>query len=641
MKERTRLKLPKNKARNMIGIVDEYGILEYGQVFIQYTELTGDYINNTESEKTIILEQKVVVTKNPCHHPGDIRVFDAIDVPRLRHLKDVIVFPQRGKRPHPNEISGSDLDGDEYAVIWHPAFIPQTPNDTPYDYDSQVPMLRVDRPVNRTDIRNTVLDISEQSCAGKLCSIHLAFVDRYGVAAEQTLKIAGYISEELDAPKTGQHPLTPKQIVQLQEELKNERPDYFDKPYYKLYPSEHVLGQLFRSCRRFDENWTTVQTPPTTTYPAPIDPLLVHDKQHEYRASVEELARIYRECIMDIMYVYRFSSDVDLLCRFDSSIPQHRAPLTKQQTESACLVADSAQVELRQLIRRTERLFYDDLPSCEQHDPKHSDATCSRCLHRKKAAMAKASALYVFCYTDTRHARRMLSLPWLFATLLIKVRKLNIEKQSKLLSSTHVSQMLEIQPYRLIGQSLLQAVEYFLQTKTSFYFHHIYTQDKPDRITVSLRRTSETKRLFLKREIFLLDYLLMEIFQHFVCSSLSQLRSPVTDSKPNLLDSVWQHILTRFILQKPSKLVLLTSTVNENRNLLNIQDYRFWSDEHAWTTLQRLIEISAECANEYSNDIIDDEYSEDMKEKAIDYVHANEYLISILHKMATTSCLFS
>ncbi len=31
MKDRTRLKLPKNSARNMIGIVDEYGILEYGQ----------------------------------------------------------------------------------------------------------------------------------------------------------------------------------------------------------------------------------------------------------------------------------------------------------------------------------------------------------------------------------------------------------------------------------------------------------------------------------------------------------------------------------------------------------------------------------------------------------------------------------
>ena len=31
MRERTRLKLSRNTARNMIGIVDEYGILEYGQ----------------------------------------------------------------------------------------------------------------------------------------------------------------------------------------------------------------------------------------------------------------------------------------------------------------------------------------------------------------------------------------------------------------------------------------------------------------------------------------------------------------------------------------------------------------------------------------------------------------------------------
>ncbi len=64
-------------------------------------------------------------------------------------------------------------------------------------------MLRVvDRPVNRADIQATVLDISEQSCVGKLCSLHLANMDVH------------------------------------------ERPDYFDKPYYKLYPSKHVLGKL-------------------------------------------------------------------------------------------------------------------------------------------------------------------------------------------------------------------------------------------------------------------------------------------------------------------------------------------------------------------------------------------------------------
>jgi hypothetical protein len=136
--------------------------------------------------------------------------------------------------------------GDEYAVIWHPAFIPHTENDIPHDYDSLIPMLRVvGRPVNRIDIRSTVLDISEQSCVGKLCSLHLANMDRYGVAHEKTAAIAASISKELDSSKTGQHPLTPKEIMQLQAALGNDRPDYFDKPYYKLYPSKHVLGKVF------------------------------------------------------------------------------------------------------------------------------------------------------------------------------------------------------------------------------------------------------------------------------------------------------------------------------------------------------------------------------------------------------------
>jgi len=112
-------------------------------------------------------------------------------------------------------------------------------------------MLRVvDRPVNRADIQATVLDISEQSCVGKLCSLHLANMDLHGVAHPKTLAIAGHISEELDAPKTGQHPLTPKQITQLQSELGNERPDYFDKPYYKLYPSKHVLGKFIKNKKK-------------------------------------------------------------------------------------------------------------------------------------------------------------------------------------------------------------------------------------------------------------------------------------------------------------------------------------------------------------------------------------------------------
>ena len=55
----------------------------------------------------IRLTGPVVVTRNPCLHPGDVRQLQAVDVPNLSHLVDCIVFPQSGMRPHPNEMSGN------------------------------------------------------------------------------------------------------------------------------------------------------------------------------------------------------------------------------------------------------------------------------------------------------------------------------------------------------------------------------------------------------------------------------------------------------------------------------------------------------------------------------------------------------
>ena len=53
-----------------------------------------------------ILTGPVVVTRNPCLHPGDVRQLTAVSVPQLAHFLDCIVFPNHGPRPHPSEMAG-------------------------------------------------------------------------------------------------------------------------------------------------------------------------------------------------------------------------------------------------------------------------------------------------------------------------------------------------------------------------------------------------------------------------------------------------------------------------------------------------------------------------------------------------------
>ena len=116
LKNRSRIYI-KNSAY-AIGIMDEYKILKYGEA----------YLHIKKDDLDIILDQKCIVAKCPCVHPGDLRElifkrYNETDKTTEKYkifnkYENVIIFPQLGSRPHPNEMSGSDLDGDQYFIFY-------------------------------------------------------------------------------------------------------------------------------------------------------------------------------------------------------------------------------------------------------------------------------------------------------------------------------------------------------------------------------------------------------------------------------------------------------------------------------------------------------------------------------------------
>jgi RNA-dependent RNA polymerase len=104
LRQKTRIYVP--NGRNMMGCLDETRTLNYGQVFVQIScfrrQLENDsplkFSASSSDLNNFIFEGKVVVAKNPCLYPGDVRVLRAVNVPALHHMVDCVVFPKKGMR---------------------------------------------------------------------------------------------------------------------------------------------------------------------------------------------------------------------------------------------------------------------------------------------------------------------------------------------------------------------------------------------------------------------------------------------------------------------------------------------------------------------------------------------------------------
>ncbi|KAI0173643.1 RdRP-domain-containing protein [Hypoxylon sp. FL1284] len=181
-----------------------------------------------------------VVGRNPSLHPGDIRVVEAVDVPGLRHLRDVVVFPAVGDRDIPSMCSGGDLDGDDFFVIWDSRLIPPEWNFPPMVHEAPESKA-LDRDVRVTDLISFFVRYMKNDSLSTIAHAHVAKCDSLlnGPKDEQCIELAHLHSNAVDYPKTGQE-------AHLKPSLRPKKfPHFMEKPPNKTYKSKKILGRLY------------------------------------------------------------------------------------------------------------------------------------------------------------------------------------------------------------------------------------------------------------------------------------------------------------------------------------------------------------------------------------------------------------
>jgi len=315
LRHKTRIFVP--KGRCLMGCLDESKTLKYGEVFVQVSQTPGNkqfhdtgisaFAQNPLDSKISIVEGKVIVAKNPCLHPGDVRVLSAVNTPKLHHMVDCVVFPQQGERPHPDECSGSDLDGDLYFISWDKYLIPPQ-QDRPMDYVAP-PTASLDHNVTIEEIQEYFANYMLNDTLGIIANRHTVFADNEPAMArsETCLELARLFSLAVDFPKTGipaQIPstLTPK-----------EYPDFMEKEDKPKYESQRVIGKLYRAVKNVATDTLSINSFTKDVAEKAYDKHLEVRGFWNYLDEALELKNWYDSELATLMYNYGIKYEAEIV----------------------------------------------------------------------------------------------------------------------------------------------------------------------------------------------------------------------------------------------------------------------------------------------------------------------------------------
>lgn len=259
LKEKAKILI--DQGASLLGVLDETGTLKgYFNhhasprkgltMHEKLTSLPQIFVQISSMEKGVcprVIQGVCIVARNPSLHPGDIRVVHAVDCPALRHLVDVIVFPQTGDRDLTSMCSGGDLDGDDYLVIWDPDLIPSQWHVKALNYAGRnAPDL--DRDVTINDITTFYVTYMKNDSLPRIAHAHMANADQLanGVYEPKCIRLAQLHSDAVDYNKTG--------IPAVMDRGLEPRhwPHFMEKKNKRTYRSTRILGQLYDAVKTED-----------------------------------------------------------------------------------------------------------------------------------------------------------------------------------------------------------------------------------------------------------------------------------------------------------------------------------------------------------------------------------------------------
>ncbi|XP_047325026.1 RNA-dependent RNA polymerase 6 [Impatiens glandulifera] len=421
LREKTRIFV--ESGRWLMGCLDELGILEQGQCFIQISSpsLENCFINHgdkfCETKKNLnVITGLVVIAKNPCLHPGDVRILEAVDVPELHHLYDCLIFPQKGDRPHTNEASGSDLDGDLYFVTWDENLIPPSKRSWP-PMDYEPPPIKVQtRDVTQKDIINFFTHNMVNESLGAICNSHVVHADmsEYGAQDEKCIKLAELAAIAVDFPKTGK-------IVTMPHKLRPQLyPDFMGKDKFQTYKSKKVIGRLYRHVKNvYEKDIETCSDMSFNLEDIPYDKELEISGSEEFIEEALKLKCSYDGKLSALLSQYKVTREEEIVTGHIWSMPKYVSRKRGDLQEKLRHIYSALRKEFRQQFENLGPEF--DIVSVDEKNSIYE---------------RKASAWYQVTYhlnwvkmslewqntSDNEEKRVMLSFCWIATDYLSKIK---------------------------------------------------------------------------------------------------------------------------------------------------------------------------------------------------------------------------